>query len=207
MDDYFRKNGEYLYTDNSSTDNIRVINSEESYSMIMNSSADNDSKAKMLKANSEEINAEKISSEAGIKILDHYYEAAGFSSEELKTGGLIKNQERGLLAQFTPSKSKTGELHLEANPDILGFKVKSTSDAINLFKHEHKHIEDFKTGRPSPTNHPEYNALRTQLLDKTWDKTTPSFKQTMYNAYGHYLLQKSDQKKYFNNYGIHKITN
>jgi RHS repeat-associated protein len=215
-DDYFDEiSGDYLGSDHAQTDNVRFISKSnwDLYNSIQNESGlDMTSELQGLGKI-----ANNVSEAMGMKILDHYYEEAGYNMYELDGKAIQPND-----GDFAETTFKNGGLKISVNHDEIGSGkngslLNNKWDYINEFRHERGgHGTDFLNAVSQGKN-PLYNrsldywpwektATNIQVNDPSWSKTSQNFKQNLYNTYGQYeyIIPIENRYYYFGQYGITK---
>lgn len=223
--DYFTKSGEYLGSDNAKTDEVRIIdkstfNNINYYGSKMG--ATDDQKTAALIYTSTVADGSKLSSEAANNICSYYYGIAGFNISELSgqsIGADINSNPFSSDVAVTDFDNSSNKLKIDVEKAYIGNDLNNKYDIINLLIHERKgHGNDFLKAVLNGKN-PLYQrskdywpwektATQMQIKDASWEKTSPQFKQMIYNAYGHYdiITSPQDRAKYFGKYGINSVT-
>jgi len=174
-DDYFNYKGSYLGTDNSNTDNIRIIDEGEwNRNKVEDGTMDPSLGTQISVLHSKAA----LSNEASFNIFSHY-NPTKLSTTMRTTGGAN-------MAYSRTSKKSTGELTsetLKINPIILkkdGYADK-INDIKNIFAHEKGHYDHFhKVGKDIynklSNSQKEFQAFSAQMNDPTWSQTSQNLK-------------------------------
>ena len=178
IDDYFNYNGEYLGTDNSSTDHVRIIR-QDTWNMLASIEGIN---AISLQSSSELFSDAQMSDESVLNVYDYYN----------MTGERIVPTHDNSAVMTTNIKYATNGL----NPEIIiriqeifinvninyrkSGRHNNSNNIINIFEHEYDHA--FKARQspqeyhdtPSPQR--ELSAIIRQISTDTFTKTTKEHK-------------------------------
>ena len=218
-DDYFSLSGKYLGSDNSKTNNVRIIN-ESTYkaiNILSEKYKDKDPsgaiKINALHGNSTLWGDASTNESTDTKILNHYYTEAGYNLSELsspvKIGGNPNNSVWATrlwdaVALFTfknnypvPNGYGIPESYMGITVDrgSIGTVLINKYDVINMFKHERGgHGGQYLNKKPFS----ERDATLFQVQDKSWDNVSPQWKNHMFKSYGN-KLNKQEKQKYFGN--------
>jgi hypothetical protein len=189
-DDYFNFQGKYLGTDNSATDNVRVID-EGQYNL--NKEPDGSIDPIMGTSMSMLHSQSGITTDASLTIYGHYD----------PTGLKLTSAQPG---QFSSGggmevKTKNGILS-NIDVDVAGFDrsgvADHSSEIKNIFVHENKHVTDYKTWglityNATPQAIIEQRAIMTQMGDPTFSQMRPAM-QNAVRAYGEKFGMSFDMK-------------
>lgn len=167
-DDYFNENGKYLGTDNSETDNIRIMNEGQ---WNLNKEEDGTIDPMIGTGMSTLHSQSNINTGASLSIFQHYN----------STGLKLINGDSGSEGGGMEINTINGKLsHIIV--DIAGFKRSRVTDHSfeirNIFVHENKHVTDFKawgltTYNSIPRAIIEQRAIMTQIKDPTFNLMRP----------------------------------
>lgn len=185
-DDYFNRQGQYLGTDNSKTDYIRIVDQEE-WNQYKKSDGNIDPIV------GKEIGAlhsqSGISADATLSIYEHYNP----TNVKLELNNNISNMSYSI--EYT---KKNGEFKLLSEKMLLNAETAISynyadkiSDIQNSFIHESKHYMDrinWGLGKYINTSHTlrELRAIEVQYNDPSWMKTSEAFKNNV-KAYANKL--------------------
>ena len=160
-----------------------------------------------------------ISSEVAAKIFNHYYTEAGYDLSELSGHSVVPQIEGNLVRGWTDlgmaeygsqfSGLNAGEFRISAEKRLIGGKLITKYDFINLFIHERgSHIKDFQNNEKaglSPLYNEsrdielfERNAIRMQVTHPSWPGTSLIFKRIIRDyVLSVSALSASELDKYF----------
>jgi len=170
-DHYFNQHGEYLGSDNTATDKVRIINKETwdkkgaNISFIGSDGATiiSQAAAHLL---SRDVSEANLSDKAALNIYQHY-NSTGFP--------LVSSD--GNFNMRAQEGSRTIAINLEKN------RQQQVSDHFNeiknIFIHERQHLLDFNSGFKGDINIMEQRAIKTQMGDPTFSKTRPVFQKAV----------------------------
>jgi RHS repeat-associated protein len=223
-DDYFDENGNYLYTDTKTTQDVRIIKRSEFERIssfygdaLNNRDESNFSLLKELEGSSQLLSELNISppyldggdltNSAAVSIVNYYYQKAGYDINELQGGSAKKVT--GLELGSLGYNAKTDQFSLSVNREDFGKSLNNRSDFLNFIAHERGgHGPDWKKYGTYNADKNfwewERRATRHQVTQSSWKTTSLGFKKHIYEVYGkhEYIFSKSEQKRYFENYGV-----
>lgn len=150
-----------------------------------------------------------LSNDVATGILNHYYEVAGFNTNELINGNIDPNANKTEVQKWydyalartsygSQYKLPQGKFNIEVEKNYIGRILMNKFDFINLFKHERQgHGGDFlkaeKEGRDplfnreKDSNSWERNATLIQVKDASWKMVSPQFKSHILKEYGSFI--------------------
>ena len=193
-DDYYNRKGEYLYTDNQKTDNIKIVseNGEALASLVKGNGSDD--YENVLQNNSVGINDAKLSDEAASKIftdiLDkmpdvdisnlHNGQVSIYNGKSDKDGNPAgyNNPNRGGSGLANAGINSEGKIELTVNftyqkNSELG-TVSNVQNALGVHEYQGHGIYKFGLG-----GGPHSEAYNLQEQHPSWEKTTPTFQRDM----------------------------
>lgn len=179
IDDYFSENGDYLGTDNSESQKVRIMNQT---AWDTNKSNDGTIVSQKGQVNSTLLSKSGVSDKVFFNVYQHY------NPTDLKLS--ITNSSTGLM-QFTVESHNNEILGKKIEVDRRNIFAEGTMDNVaeikSSFIHEEKHYNDLKefgvgkymemsqktniSGRQVVDN----RAISTQISHSTWEQTSPSY--------------------------------
>ncbi|WP_044172094.1 RHS repeat domain-containing protein [Flectobacillus major] len=189
-DDYFNKKGEYLGTDNASTDNVRIIDQQ-----VWNEKKSSDEKGndiiehKVGEENSQKFSEANLDSKSTLSVYQHYNPTdlkLEISEQKFPNG----KSAAGAALSITSVGEKVTDKHIDVF--VKGNNEQGIADHANeiknVFVHEKQHYNDFKTLGIKKYNNMatqtlEQRAVFTQINDPTFLNTRNGFQRSA-KAYG-----------------------
>jgi RHS repeat-associated protein len=144
-------------------------------------------------------NGDNMSDPVASKVMDYYYEQAGYKLGELASGSIDPDANEGskiwdyALARtsFGPQFGlPEGKFNIEVERGEIGNTLINRFDFINLFKHERGgHGTDFLKSEYSDNLRDKWerNACLIQVTDPSWMKVSNHFREHMIKEYGEYI--------------------
>ncbi|MDR2834786.1 MAG: hypothetical protein LBV69_01105, partial [Bacteroidales bacterium] len=184
IDDYFDKNGKFLYRDNKKTDFIWIVSGEID---AITGNGNYDRSDLFIKTRIEDT---KLSREAVLNIVNFYDKELGAvegkdNNVELKTRvmdrNIIMQQEVGashFLFGFEFWKGSESILINYKNNSGMHKVLNAVSNIKNALVHEYKHNIDKRNGYTKETTL-EIRAIEKQKQHSTYNKTTPEYKKVI----------------------------
>jgi hypothetical protein len=191
IDDYFNEFGKYLGTDNSVSQNIRII-PQKQFELNKEELVDANGiiEASLATQMSELHSTAAISTDASLSIFQHY-NPTDLPLNDVRSDN--PSSEIDTRFRVSPRTQKAVDIGI----DVKGFKAMEISDNIpeikNILVHEKQHYSDFKT-----LGYDAYNALEKNSLEQravTAQIKDPSFKQMR-------LKIQNSIIKYGNDFGL-----
>ena len=187
QDDYFNKKGEYLGSDNTKTDNIRVIDQKTwNDNKTVNKDGGESIDAGTGVKNSKVVSKSDLTDEASLKIYEHY------NPTDLN---IEVDNKMGANAVFSRTITKKGgkvtSVKAKMRVNVEKNKKLKISDHANEIKsvlvHEQQHYEDYKKlGNNSfsklTSTQKERSAYSAQIKHPTFKKTRPGFQKAVRNS-------------------------
>jgi hypothetical protein len=183
-DDYFNRDGVYLGTDNSTSEQVRVM---DQGAWDANSNGDGTISPDAGVANSSLHSQSGINSNASVKIYQHYNNTGLRLSGG--DGNFLMRTEVSSVGNSVLEKKllvNPGEAYKGSDP-----VSNNINDIKNTFVHENKHstdVNDLGVARyqklatgSAPVDVLEERAINTQVQHPTWKKTSSAYKERIYN--------------------------
>ena len=186
IDDYFNKGGEFLGKDEAKTDNVKVIEQKDwDANKKVNSDGSESIDHATGNANSTDHSKANLSEESSLKVYDHYnptdLKIEKDARDNGKTGGLAFNHGEKGGVKFTKMK-----VRIDGN-NYTGI-ADHANEITNLFVHEEKHYDDYKSLGSSTKafiglgkNVTEPRAISTQMNHPSFSKTRKIFREAAVN--------------------------
>ncbi len=180
IDDYFSKEGKYLGKDNSSSNNVRIID-ENVWKGLMtrnNNGIIEHSVGKAVSMGFSDAIKNKMPENAALNVYQHY-NPTKYRLKNLENNG----ESYGMRSHFVPGEDPVIMIRIEGNS--MGIKVCDYVDEIkNLFSHEKNHTDLYeKIGHAKyqsmGENDKEQRAVKAQMKDKSWAGTRENFKKNI----------------------------
>ena len=189
-DEYFNEFGMYLGTDNSKTNNVRMIKQDD-WNLFMNIDDNNNenidpSVGTMFGSLISESDATTFSDEAILGVYQYYGLSEGFDTKAVKDAATYPKDFGIGTNEFSMAyDNESGNVYIP----ITEIRKKSLYDNFynikNCFSHEKGHQMDKQT----PLGHRkdrEINAINHQIRSPSWHQTTPEYKQQVYKNLKHW---------------------
>lgn len=208
--DYFNIFGKYLGSDEFDDGKIYIVNTLTDEQSIHNIDGSINSQQASLFSREVESYVHDYESKSLFAegIFNFYYEKLGYDTDELKYK-TITDAPRSLgLSRYggiSPHSDDLdpGEFDVSLSYGSFGDKIFNSYDITSLIVHERKvHINEYMTlGEDIYVGGlQERRATLGQIMDPSWQKTSPQFKHHMWRMYGKSYFTKEEQKKYFNEF-------
>ena len=192
IDDYFSRSGQYLGSDNSKTDNVRII-SESTWNGL---SKTIDGKIDhwigyVLSSDFATETRNGMSTEAQLAVYNHY-NPTNYNLIDLNSG----SGSWGMRTTQQAHSNPVIKIRLEGNS--TGLEVCNHSNEIrNLFSHEKAHIDQcqqigFDQYKQLPLCQQEFFAISSQMADPTWNKTRQEYQNALLKygeKFGLYIMR------------------
>lgn len=187
-DDYFNKQGKYLGSDNANTDNVRVIEQKTwDDNKTVNDEGIESINHKIGNENSVAFSESDLQTQEQLNVYQHY------NPTDLTLKPNFNAEKGGAEFRVSEIGDKYMEIYTEGNKK--GTKIADDANAIkSKFVHEKNHYETYKKSgyevisNPSNLNSLEQMAVRAQINDPTFAKTSEAFQK--------------DQLKYGRKFGL-----
>ena len=179
IDDYFSRSGRYLGSDNSTTDNVRII-SESTWNGLSKTidGKINHQVGYVLSSDFATETRNGMSTEAQLAVYNHY-NPKDYNLMDLNSGSASCGMRTTQQAKSVPII----KIRLEGNS--AGIEVCNHSNEIrNLFSHEKAHIDQcqqigFDKYKQLLLCQQEIFAIRSQMADPTWQKTRQEYQNAI----------------------------
>ena len=193
-DEYFNENGIYLGTDNSETNNVRMI-TQDDWNLFKNTDDSNNENidptvGTMFGSLISESDASSFPDEAILGVYQHYGSAEGFEINAIKDAATFPGGYGIGTDEFNMAyHNESGNVYIP----ITEMRQKSLYNNLynikNCFAHEKGHQMD----KDTPSNQKpqrEMNAINYQILSSSWPKTTNEYKLQVYKNLLHWNSAK-----------------
>jgi len=181
IDDYFNYAGDYLGSDEATTDNVKIT-SQQSWDAAKTVNSDGTESIDHATGSvlSLDNSVANLSTDAELSVYDHYNstgQTLNAASNENGNGGaaFCYSREKGVIT--------TGiEVYIEGNKSKPHNIADHANEIKNTFVHEGKHVDDynqlgFDGYRDMPEIYKESRAVQTQMNDATFPLTRPIIQQ------------------------------
>ena len=179
IDDYFNHNGQYLGTDNASTDFVQIIGQDDWDANATNGIIDHDT-GNNLSTNITEIS---LSDEAVTNVVEHYNDQLNTSEGNLDVKIKANPIEESPVMQYETEKgfnigpisvtTRKAVVRINAVDGKIDSKLNTASNITNALVHERDH-HTFKGSNYTVPR--ELHAIDAQRKHSSYDKTTKEFK-------------------------------
>ena len=174
IDDYFSYSGKYLGSDNSKTDNIRIIDEKKWNSL----SKDGTIEHTVGHANSQSFSSAHhlMTEDAQLGVYQHYNPT---KCKLFSTTPINNNDVEGMVTVTNNGQSKIG-IYLEENFTQLDI-ADHAFEVTNLFVHEAKHVDDRRKKSVVFDYQAEQSALIEQFSHDSFSRCRPEFRHSITN--------------------------
>lgn len=216
LDDYFNaKTGEYIGSDNKDTRKIRLVGESnlQKVKEVFKDQKVSSQEEELLEASSHGPTYGELDDGASEKVINYYYQEAGFDLNELEGSSILVDGEYSNLAGTRKSKKDPAKLYIRVDDKSIctDCALRNGSDIINMVVHERgghgrDHFKGLKYNWDKDFWDWEKRATRLQIDHPSWPKTSKGFKNVVWDAYGkeEYIVPKEQRYKYFGKYGVGK---